>query len=272
MKLIVRIALASAASLALALGAAAQDTKSAQDSKSSGGEKTVEEAYLQESAETATIKELASADDKDSKLLSLLYAKKAMDGGRKNDEIRNTLQTLALESTQVVTRSGGLGPAINNYPDIRRTACEYLGDFPSAEAKDTLITVLKGNRTEDPMVIAEAVRSLGKIGMNDNDEVVQTIAQTINHYSDLGVAEDRFAVYCLWAIDALIEKNGGVRDMRTVTSAVMKFTKGSYVGTVKRMALATLDKLSQVQTKSASSASSNSSTSSNSSSTTTTKK
>jgi hypothetical protein len=249
MKHVIRAALTATISLALALSAAAQSAAAQPKS----GEKTVEEAYLQESAETMMVKELSRSDDKDGKLVALLYAKRAMDAGRKNDEVRGALQYLALENNLVVVRSGGLGVATNNFPDIRAKACEYLGEFPSVESKDTLVKVILNSKIEDPMVLAEAVRSLGKIGMNDNDEVVHAISDSVNHFANVGMSEDRLAVYTMFAFLDLADKNSGSMDMASATNTIMKFTKGSYVSTVKKLAMQTLEKLAQYQAKGAAS-------------------
>jgi hypothetical protein len=239
----ISVALGSAVPFAMAQAKAAQPQ---------GGEKTVEEAYLQETAETMMVKELSRSEDKDGKLVALLYAKKAIDGGRKNDDIRNSLQYLALENNMVVARRAGVGSVTNNFPDIRAKACEYLGDFPSVETKNTLVQVIRNSKVEDPMVLAEAIRSLGKIGINDNDEVTQAIASSISHFDNVGMSEDRLAVYTLFAFTDLAEKNHGLKDMGTVTNTIMKFTRGSYVGAVKKLALQTLEKLSAYQAKNSS--------------------
>lgn len=239
MKNVFRATMTTVIAVALAFSVSAQTKTTPQKS----GEKTVEEAYLQEYAEAMMVKELSKSDDKDSKLVALLYVKKALDDGRKSDELRNSLQYLVLENNQVIARTAGLGPATNNFPDIRAKACEYLAEFPSVESKDTLVSVLRNTKSEEPMVLAEAIRTLGKIGINDNDEVVQAFAAAVNHYSDIGVSEDRLAVYTLFAFLDLAEKNHGLKDMGTVTNTIMKFTKGSYIGSVKKLAFQTLDKL-----------------------------
>jgi len=251
MKPAIRAALTATISLALAFGASAQAQSGQSDSSKSqgGGERTVEEAYLQESAETMMVRELSHSDDKDSKLVALIYAKKAIDAGRKNDDMRNSLQYLALENNQVITRSAGLGAATNNYPDIRMKACEYLGEFPSVESKNALVQVIGNSKKEDPMVLAEAIRSLGRIGMNDNDEVIHAISDSVSHFSKVGASEDRLAVYTLFALSDLAEKNHGIKDMASVTNLIMQFTKGSYVTPVKTLAMQTLEKLSQYQIK-----------------------
>ena len=63
------------------------------------------------------------------------------------------------------------------------------------------------------MVLAEAIRSLGKIGMNDNDEVVQSIADSVSHFDNVGMPEDRLAVYTLFALTDLADKNHGFKNM-----------------------------------------------------------
>jgi hypothetical protein len=243
MKKLIRGALTATIALALALGVYAQAAPAA-PAAPKAGEKTVEEAYLQEAAEMVMVRELSRGEEKDGKILALLYAKRALDGGRKNEEIRSALQYLALENSKVIIRSGGLGASTNNFPDIRAKACEYLGEFPSPATKDTLETVLRNTRIEDPMVLAEAIRSLAKIGANDADEVVGVIANSVNHFAAVGMSEDRLAVYTLFAFSDLADKNHGIKDMATVTSTIMKFTEGSYVGAVKRLALDTLSKIS----------------------------
>jgi HEAT repeat protein len=233
---------AIAAFLAIALiGAAAQTSDT--------GEKTVEEAYLQESLETMIIKEQAHGDSHDLKLLALQYAKQAIEEGRINEEIRQSLEYLALESSTVVIREAGTGRLINDYPDVRKTACEYLGDFPTVESKDTLLRVALADR--EPMVIAAAVRSLGRIGMNENDEVTQTIAFIVNKY-DILQPDNSLAFETLVAIERIAEANGGIKDP-TIVRTVLRIADGSYITPVKQKAREVLDKLRKMSSGSSSS-------------------
>ncbi len=248
MKKSLRAALAAAMAWALAMAAGAQ-AQPAQPKQAQGGrEKTVEEAYLQEAAELTMVRELSRQDDLEDKQLALDYARRAIEAGRKSDDLRGSLQYLALENTEVVARNAGLGPVANNFPDVRRQACILLGDFPSVATKDTLVRVIGNSKVEDPMVLAEAIRSLGKIGMNDNDEVVNAIAASVNHFANVGMSEDRLAVYTIYAFSDLADR-GVVKDLTTVTDTVVKFTKGSYVSSVRNLALQTLAKLAQAQAK-----------------------
>lgn len=226
--------------LILVPGAGAQAN---QPAKSSGGERTVEEAYLQESLETMIIKEQAYSDNKDMKLVALKYIKQAMDGGRKNEDVRKSLEYLALETTTVVAREAGLGRPTNNYPDIRAKACDFLADFPTVESKNALIRVTLGDN--EPMVLSSAIRSLGKIGMNDDDEVTQVIGYILNRF-DVLAPDNSLAYDGLVAISAIADKNGGIRDPAAIR-AVMKIATGNYITPVKTKASEVLDKLRSYQ-------------------------
>ncbi len=224
--------------LGMVAGASAQ-----QNAQPKGGERTVEEAYLQESLETLIIKEQAYSDNKDMKLIALKYSKQAIDGGRKNEEVRKSLEYLALETSTVVVRSAGLGRPTNNYPDVRAKACEYLGEFPTVESKDALIKVTLSDN--EPMVLAAAMKSLGKIGMNEEDEVTQVIAYILNRY-DVLMPDNSLADQGLDALLAIAEKNGGLRDPSAVR-AVMRIATGNYITPVRMKANAVLDKLRSYQ-------------------------
>lgn len=233
----------------LALGAAAifclllVPATTAQAAPAAGGERTVEEAYLQESLETMIIREQAYSDSKDMKAVALKYAKQAIDGGRKNEEVRKSLEYLALETTTVVTRSAGLGRPTNDYPDIRAKACEYMAEFPTVESKNALIKVTLGDN--EPMVLSAAIKSLGKIGMNEDDEVTQVIAYIVRRFDVLG-PDNSLADDVLDAVLAIAEKNNGIKDASLV-KAVMRIATGNYITKVKVKAGNVLDKLRSYQ-------------------------
>jgi len=132
---------------------------------------TVEEAYLN-SVEGVIIKELATTDGRDNKQVALQYIENAIDSGRKSEDIQIALTSLASEGINSVVKENGR--TMNSYPDIRTKACELLGKMGTPEAKNTLIAVMYADN--EPTVITAAVKSLGELGYNDNDEVVDMIA------------------------------------------------------------------------------------------------
>lgn len=131
---------------------------------------TVEEAYLN-SVEGVIIKGLAEAEGRDSKQVALQYIENSISSGRRTEDIQASLDSLASEGIKSVVRENGR--MMNNYPDIRLKACELLGLMGTTQAKDTLISVMYAEN--EPSVIVAAVKSLGQLGFNENDEVVEMI-------------------------------------------------------------------------------------------------
>lgn len=204
-----------------------------------GGERTVEESYLQDPLEIMIIREQAYSDSKDMKLVALQYIGQALEEGRASPEIRKALDYLATESSLTVVRAGGVGRALNNYPDVRREACLMLGQIKTVEAKDTLLKVVLVDT--EPMVIAAAIRSIGKIGLMTGDDVTQTVAFIINRF-DILFPDNSLAFESLVALESLAEINNGIKDPAAIR-AIMKIADGNYITPVKQKAKDLLSKL-----------------------------
>jgi len=138
----------------------------AQSSKSS----TVEDEYLQNMQDTI-ITELAAADDLSSKEFALSYIEDTLSNGRTSKQLQDALVGLAGEGLTTVAKTNGR--QVNNYPQIRMKACDLLAQIPDEHSKNTLVQIASSDK--EPSVVAAAIRSLGIIGINDNDEVVSTI-------------------------------------------------------------------------------------------------
>lgn len=216
-----------------------QNQAPAQSGTQAQGQKTVEESYLQSSLETMVIKEQAQSESRDMKTVALQYAKQAIDGGRENDDIRNSLEYLALEISNVVIRSGGSGRILNDYPDIRAKACDYLAYFPSENTKDALVRVVLSE--QEPMVLSAAIRSLGKIGLNDNDEVTQDISYIVNRF-DVLMPDNSLAFESLLAFERINAKTGGLKDPSAIR-AIMRIATGNYISPVKQKAADLLNQI-----------------------------
>ncbi len=91
------------------------------------------------------------------------------------------LSRLAGEGIKSQSRTNG--SIMNNYPDIRSKACDLLGEIPTVESKNMLVSI--ATEDKEPMVVTAAIRSLGNIGMNDNDEVVNMIEFVHKKYAAL---------------------------------------------------------------------------------------
>ncbi len=217
-------------------------TKNASKNSSNGSSDnmvTVEEVYLN-SMEGVMIKEMIAAEGRDSKLVALQYIEEALDNGRNTDDIQAGLNALATTGLSTVIRENGR--VMNNYPEIRRKACELLGKAGTEKAKDTLIAVMYADN--EPSVISAAVKSLGTIGMNENDEVsdmINWIARkfdTINPTSSLA----------LEILNAFEKLSGTVKDKRAMFETIMRIANNyAYVTPVRTKAHEVMRAISNAQ-------------------------
>lgn len=151
-------------------------------------ETSVESEYLND-IDSDIITTLADSDDYDNKLVALQYLQDAIDSGNTSEAIIQSLDKLAGEGLTNQTRTNGR--LSNNFPEIRRQACLLMAKVPTEHSKNTLISIAVAD--SEPMVIAAAVKSLGEIGINNNDETIEAIAfanrrnQVLNPTSSLAL-------------------------------------------------------------------------------------
>ncbi|ADD72714.1 hypothetical protein TPADAL_0608 [Treponema pallidum subsp. pallidum DAL-1] len=201
----------------------------AQASAGDGGMMTVEQAYLN-SAEGVVIKEMVESRGHDSKVLALQYIQEALEGGRGSDDLQEALSRLATAGLFRVIREQGR--VINDFPDIRLRACELLARLPSARTKDALIQVMCADR--EPSVVRAAVKSLGEVGINEQDETTATIGWISRKFSAINPTGS-LALEILNTYERLAPT---VRDRRAVVESIMDIAAdGRYAAAVRARAL-----------------------------------
>lgn len=198
-------------------------------------DKTVEESYLS-SVEDVVITELANSDERDNKQLALQYLESAVNEGRATPDMVVALDSLAGEG--IASQSRTNGRLMNNYPDLRAKSCDLLGKVATEEAKRSLVKVALNDN--EPMVLSSAIRALGDIGINEGDEVVNTIVwankgnRVLNPTSSL-------AYEVITAFEKLADST---EDKREMIQEVGKIAADyHYVTPVRTRALALLKKL-----------------------------
>ncbi len=184
-------------------------------------EKSVEESYLS-NIEDLIITELASSPEYDNKQVALQYLEEAVNDGRTSPDVVAALESLAGEG--VTTQSRTNGRITNNYPDIRAKACDLLGQVSSEEAKNTLMTIAQDDK--EPMVVSAAVRSLGNIGMNDDNEVINMISFIERKYSALNPTSS-LALEILVAYEKLAPSIDDPADKRVMLESISNIA-GNY--------------------------------------------
>jgi HEAT repeat protein len=234
------------AALALAFVAAASLVM-AQSSGNNSQEMTVEESYLQESVEMMVIREQSRGESRENKLIALEYIGDALSRGNTGEDVRAALEYIALEG--LLNRTYENGRLVNNYPDVRTKAMTYLGELGTAEAKDTLLKVMLAEN--EPMVLTEAVKSLGKFGLNENDEAASTSAWIVTRFDVLN-PDNLLALAALDAYESLAAKNGGIKDPSAIRT-IMRISEGRYIKPVQERAKQVLKNISKYAAQSRSS-------------------
>ncbi|MCR4952689.1 MAG: HEAT repeat domain-containing protein [Treponema sp.] len=211
-------------------------TQTVQKKSNSNSETSVENEYLND-VDAEIIMSLAESDELDNKLVALQYLQEALDSGNHSEAIVQALDKLSGEGvTNQVREKGRL---MNNFPEIRRQACLLMAKVPTEHSKNVLVSIALAD--SEPMVIAAAVNSLGAIGINDNDEVVEAIAfanrrnQVLNPTSSL-------AMEVLDAFEILAKNTD---NKKTMIDAVARIsTDYHYVTPVRQRAYKLLKQLS----------------------------
>ncbi|MBP5283600.1 MAG: HEAT repeat domain-containing protein [Treponema sp.] len=225
-----KIAALTACVSLLSFSAFAQSSSSA-----SKEEKNVEDTYLS-TVEDVVITELAASDERDNKMVALQYLEDAVNGGRTTPDMIKALDSLAGEGINTQARKNNR--LVNNYPDIRAKACDLLGQVKTEESKQSLVKIALADN--EPMVITAAIRALGDVGINDNDDVSETIAWAQRKNSVLNPTSS-LALEVLIAYEKLADTVENKSSMIQTVSAIA--ANYHYVTPVRTRALELLKKL-----------------------------
>ena len=199
-------------------------------------ESSVESEYLND-VDGDIIMTLAESDEYDNKLVALQYLQAALDDGNTSDAVIQALDRLAGDGLTTQNRTNGR--LMNNFPEIRREACKLMAKVPTEHSKNMLVSIAVADN--EPMVIAAAVKSLGEIGINENDEAVDAIAfanrrnQVLNPTSSL-------ALEVLNAFEMLADKTENKKTMIDTVARIS--TDYHYVTPVRQKAYKLLKTLS----------------------------
>lgn len=220
------------------------DSKDAKD-KTQKKEQTIEELYLSQNAEVQIIRYQAQSNDRDMKLFALQNLRIMVEDGRVQSDDQTVIaliDSLAMEGMGNQVREGGR--LTNNFPDVRRQACNLLGEIGGEVAKDSLVKVLLSDN--EPIVLSEAVYALGKIGINDNESVATAIAYVIRKNVIQKAPDNNLAYATLLAIEKIAEKNKGMKSP-DIFNLLLEIAQGNYIKVVKLKAIDVIAKLRQYQ-------------------------
>ena len=216
--------------LVIALIAAATVSAQSSSSRNTNEERTVEESYLQEAIELMIIKETSYSSSLDQKMLALQYIGEAIDRGNTSDEIREALEHLSMEG--LMNQAREKGRLVNNFPLARREAAKYLGQLGTAEAQVALINVCRYE--PEPMVLQEAIKSLGECAGDECDKAIDAIVWVVSRF-DVHNPDNLMALAAIDAIAKIADKNDGIK-VAGAYGLLFRIAEGPYIRPVQNKA------------------------------------
>jgi len=203
----------------------------------SSNEMSVEESYMRETIELMIIRETARASTREQKEIALHYIGDAIDRGNKSDDIRQTLEFLSREGRRSVAMESGR--VVNNFPDIRRQSAKYLGQLGTEEARQTLLQICQYEN--EPMVLQEAIKSLGDIGVVDGNDTFIFVSWIFNRFDTLN-PDNIMAIATIDAFEKIARRNNGINSPEAINT-LRRITEGNYITPVKERATQLLSDL-----------------------------
>lgn len=191
---------------------------------------TIEELYLSQEIEIQIISSQARSNDRDSKLLAIETIRKLYDAEdlQITPELFTVIESLATEGTSREVRSAGR--VINYFPVVRKEAAALLGDIGGPGAKNVLLEMVRED--PEPMVLAEAIYGLGKIGLNEDNEVTDHLIYVLSRENAQYAPDNNLALATLLAVEKLVEQ-GVSLDSDTVGMIIDISTNYRYITMVR---------------------------------------
>lgn len=226
-----KISILALAACIVALPASAQQnqgTVSAQKSQ------TIEELYLSQNIELQMVRNQALSNDWELRSLALQTLRSMAGDGRITEE--NPGAFPILENLAKRER----GPNTKNFNLIRREACNILGEIGGERSQRILLDVLMDDN--EPMVLAEAVYGLGRIGSDRNGEVFNKLMWILQKENRKPAPDNNFAFSTLLTIEKIGKSENGIKNPETL-NVLIDVLESNYIRDVKMKALDVIYKI-----------------------------
>ncbi len=180
---------------------------------------TIEDVFLRQQIELQILASQARSTERENKLVALETVRKMYESGdlQASPETFAIIELLATEGTSNQVRQSGR--VINNYPVVRKEAAALLGDVGGPRAQSVLLVMVRED--PEPMVLAEAVYALGKIGPQENaDMVANHIVYTLTRENAKISPDNNLALATLIALQRLFDAGMEFEDANQLRDTV----------------------------------------------------
>lgn len=193
---------------------------------------TIEELYLSQDIEIQIMRSQALSDDREIKELALRNIRTLIEQGSQNPGLYVILESLASEGVGRQVREAGA--VVNNFPNLRREAASLLGEIGGERAKNALVSVMRDD--PEPMVLAEAAYALGRIGINDGNEVSDYLVRTLQRENASETPDNNLAFAIILGLEQLSAATGGLSDPEVI-GVLLDTASSPYIVAVRRRAV-----------------------------------
>ncbi|MCL2044510.1 MAG: HEAT repeat domain-containing protein [Treponema sp.] len=197
---------------------------------SSNSGMTVEEAYLQESVEMVILNSARVSTVQQEKLEALEHIGEMTRQGDISNEVFAVLEYFSLEGT--INQARERGRLVNEFPDVRREAARHLGNVRTVESELALIRVCETD--PEPLVLQQAIISLGNIGINEDNNAVNAIVRVTTRFNSHRAPDNLIALAAVDALDKIFQ-NSGTLNFGALNLLLM-IAEGPYATAVKERA------------------------------------
>ncbi|MFW6313738.1 MAG: HEAT repeat domain-containing protein [Spirochaetota bacterium] len=180
---------------------------------------TIEDVFLRQQIEMQILASQARSTERENKLVALETVRQMYESGdlEASPETFAIIELLATEGTSNQVRQAGR--VINNYPVVRKEAAALLGDVGGQQAQSVLLVMVRED--PEPMVLAEAVYALGKIGPQENaDMVADHIVYTLTRENAKISPDNNLALATLIALQRLFDAGMEFEDTNQLRDTV----------------------------------------------------
>ena len=191
---------------------------------------TVEEAYLQESIEMVILNSARSSTVEQEKLEALEHIGEMTRAGDISAEVFAVLEFFSLEGT--LNQSRERGRLLNEFPAVRREAARHLGNVKTVESELALIRVCEID--PEPLVLQQAIVSLGNIGINQDNNAVNAIVRATTRFNSHGAPDNAIANAAVLSLDKIFQNNGTLST--DAFNLLLTIASGPYATAVKERA------------------------------------
>lgn len=203
---------------------------------------TVEELYLQSDLGIQVLRTQALSPRREHKEQAIDALRALVEEGAiSSDDSPHIaiLRLLVTDGSSYQVRTGGR--VVYDNPDIRRDAAELLGVIGGAQARSALLEAIEFER--EPMVLSQAIHSLGHVGLGDEGRGIVRITRVLVRENAQENPDTNLMYVTLLTMERLASDYADQLASSALVNSLVQISTGPYNAIVREQARQTLASL-----------------------------